>query len=105
VTSKYVLRPQADADLDEHAWYLASKGTPELGHRFLVAAHHTFALLATHPAMGWHFRFSSPRLGALRVFRVSGFEKMLVLYLPTDSGIEIVRVIHGSRNIINLVID
>ena len=32
-----------------------------------------------------------------RVFRISGFEKMLVLYSPVSSGVEIVRVIHGSR--------
>jgi len=35
----------------------------------------------------------------MRVFRISGFEKMLVLYLPRSSGVEIVRVIHGSRDL------
>jgi hypothetical protein len=29
-----------------------------------------------------------------------GFEKMLVLYLPVSSGVEIVRVIHGSRDLV-----
>jgi len=35
----------------------------------------------------------------MRVFRVSGFEKILVLYLPRTEGIEILRVVHGSRNL------
>jgi hypothetical protein len=35
----------------------------------------------------------------LRVFRVNGFEKIIILYLPLLDGVEILRVIHGSRNI------
>jgi len=39
----------------------------------------------------------------LRIFRVKGFEKLLVLYLPRDDGIEIVRVVHGSRDLQTLL--
>ena len=77
---RYLIRPKADQDLDEHACYLAREGSPEFGPRFLVAAHETFALLATQPGIGWHFRSKRPELHALRVFRVSGFERILVLY-------------------------
>jgi len=28
---------------------------------------------------------------------------MLVLYLPIESGVEIVRVVHGSRNLLTLL--
>ena len=100
---RYLLRPRADQDLDEHAYYLAREANPEVGHRFLVAAHETFALLATQPEMGWHFRLKHPSLESLRVFRISGFEKMLAFYLPVESGVEIVRVIHGSRNLLALL--
>ena len=100
---RYVLRPQADLDLDQHAYYLAKEASQDVGHRFLVAAHETFALLATQPEMGWHSRLKHPGLESLRVFRISGFEKMLVLYLPVESGVEIVRVIHGSRNLLTLL--
>jgi hypothetical protein len=34
---------------------------------------------------------------------VSGFEKMLVLYRPSPHGVEILRVVHGSRNIAALL--
>ena len=96
---RYLLRPKADQDLDEHAYYLAREGSPDVGHRFLLAAHETFALLATRPQMGWHFHSKLAELQDLRVFRVSGFERMLVLYLPRSSGVEILRVIHGSRDL------
>ncbi|MHB8502850.1 MAG: type II toxin-antitoxin system RelE/ParE family toxin [Candidatus Acidiferrales bacterium] len=99
----YVVRPKADHDLDEQAYYFATKAEPELGHRFLLAAHETFGLLAAQPQIGWHARLKNPPLASLRVFRVSGFEKMIVLYRPSQHGIEILRVVHGSRNIAALL--
>lgn len=96
----YVLRPKADQDLRRQSYYLPTEASPETGHRFLVAAHETFALLSTQPQMGWRVRVRHPRLASLRLFRISGFEKMLVLYLPLSSGVEIVRIVHGSRDLV-----
>lgn len=97
--SRYLIRPRADRDLDQQAYYYAKVASPELGHRFLLATHDTFALLATQPNMGWHPRLRHPGLESMRVFRVTGFEKMLVLYLPLLDGVEILRVVHRSRNL------
>lgn len=55
----YVIRPRADRDLEDQAYYYAVNGNPELGHRFLVAAHETFTLLATQPEMGWLARLKN----------------------------------------------
>ena len=99
MNARYVVRPKADQDLDEQAYYFARNATPEVGHHFLVAAHETFTLLATQPEMGWHPRLKHPDLHSLRSFRVSGFEKIIVLYRPRPDGVEILRVIHGSRDI------
>ncbi len=103
MSAVYVVRPKADNDLDQQAYYFATKAGPELGHRFLLAAHETFSLLATQPEMGWHARLKNPLLASLRVFGVSGFERMLVLYRPSTLGVEILRVVHGSRNIAALL--
>lgn len=65
----------------------------------MVAAHDTFALLATQPDIGWRSRLKRPELKQLRVFRVKEFERILILYLPLLDGVEILRVIHGSRNL------
>ena len=97
--SGYVVRPRAIQDLEEHSYYLAREANPDTGHNFLVAAHKMFALFAAHPEMGWRFQLKYSSLTSLRVFRISGFEKMLVLYIPAESQVEIVRVIHGSRNL------
>jgi len=97
--SRYVVRPKADQDLDDQAFYYATEASPEFGHRFLVAAHDTFSLLATQPHMGWRPRLRHPDLEHLRVFRVTGFEKILILYRPLPDGIEVLRLVHGSRNV------
>jgi toxin ParE1/3/4 len=99
VTARYVIRPKADQDLSDHAFYLATLATARIGHKFLIAAHETFSLLATQPEMGWRFRLKNPALASLRVFRVSGFEKLLILYRPRPDGVEILRVVHASRNL------
>jgi toxin ParE1/3/4 len=99
VSARYAVRPKADQDLDDQAYYLATQANPEVAHKFLLAAHETFSLLATQPEMGWYCRLKDPRVASLRVFRVSGFERMLVLYRPRPDGVEILRVVHGSRDL------
>jgi hypothetical protein len=37
VSTRYVLRPKADQDLEQQAYYLATEAGPETGHPFLVA--------------------------------------------------------------------
>jgi plasmid stabilization system protein ParE len=96
---RYVVRPKADRDLEDQAYYYATEGSAELGHRFLLAANDTFSLLATQPNMGWHSLLRHPGLETLRVFRVNGFERILILYLPLLGGVEILRVVNGSRNL------
>ncbi len=49
--------------------------------------------------MGWNSRLTHRDLKPLRVFRVKDFERILVLYLPLPDGVEILRVVHGSRNL------
>jgi len=78
---------------------LPDNARPGIDLRFLEAARETFSLLATQPEMGWHSRLRYRDLQSLRVFRVGGFEHMLILYRPLSVGGEILRVVHGSRNL------
>jgi plasmid stabilization system protein ParE len=50
--------------------------------------------------MGWLQRPGYPHLKPYRMFRISGFEKVIFFYrsLP-GRGIEILRISHGSRNL------
>ena len=97
--ARYVVKPKADRDLDDYADYLAEQASLDVALRFFDAAYSTFALIATQPNMGWRSRIKYPGLEALRVFRVAGFEHMLILYRTLPEGVDILRVIHGSRNL------
>ncbi|MEJ1935361.1 type II toxin-antitoxin system RelE/ParE family toxin [Nostoc sp. NIES-2111] len=101
--ARYIIRPKADQDLDDQAFYYATEACPELGHRFLVSAHETFSLLSTQPEMGWNPKLRLAEGEGLRLFRVTGFEKILILYRPIHNVVEILRVVHGSQNIRKLL--
>jgi toxin ParE1/3/4 len=99
VNAHFVVKPKADQDLERYADYVAKRSTVNVALRFFAAAQDTFSLLATQPQMGWRSRLNHARLKSLRVFRVAGFERMLILYRPLREGIEVLRVVHGSRNL------
>ncbi len=51
------------------------------------------------PGIGSIYHINNPRLVALRKWVVKGFNNHLIFYLVDDDYIEIVRLIHGSRDI------
>ena len=100
MSAHYAVLPRADRDLDEQADHLAAEAGLRTALRFLEAAHETFSLIASQPAMGWPCRMRYAGLASVRVFPVRTFDKMLVFYRPVASNrIEIVRVLHGSRDL------
>jgi toxin ParE1/3/4 len=103
MTPRFNVLPSADRDLDDQAEYLAREASLETALRFYDAANTTFEKLARMPGMGERRESPKPRLAGLRVWRIEGFENHLVFYRPIDGGIEIVRVLHGARDIDRLL--
>ncbi|MBE9208928.1 type II toxin-antitoxin system RelE/ParE family toxin [Nostoc sp. LEGE 06077] len=91
-------RPQVIRDLIELATYIAEDNL-EASDRFLTAAETTFKQLGKMPGTGKSCQFSHPNLAGVRQQAIKGFKKYLVFYLSTDSGVEILRVIYGGRDI------
>jgi toxin ParE1/3/4 len=85
-------------DLDEQAAFIEADN-PDAAIRFLDAANNTFAFLLRTPRAGRAWESSNPTLKELRVWRVRDFEKHLIFYRPTEDGIQVVRVLHASRDI------
>lgn len=96
--SQIIIAPKADRDLDEQFFYIA-RDNREAAMRFLRAAEATFERLAAMPELGELQAFRQPSLAEVRVWRVGGFENYLVFYRPIERGVEIVRVLHGARDI------
>jgi toxin ParE1/3/4 len=99
MTSHYHVLPSADRDLDDQADYLAREASLETALRFYAAARSTFEMMAQMPAIGERRASGNPRLAGLHVWRVEGFENHLVFYQVAEDGIEIIRVLHGARDI------
>src|SRR5947208_7397332 len=90
--------PKARRDLAEIAAYIAFDN-PSAADRFLIAAEDAFDKLARIPGMGALREFSDPKLKDLRSWPIKRFRNYLIFYRPVKDGIEIVRVLHGARDI------
>lgn len=87
----------ADRNIDEQLVYLARQ-SHELAARFLEAIEQTLQRLAELPDRGFSWESSG-----IRVWAVRGFGNHLIFYRPIEDGIEIIRVLHGARNVAPLL--
>ncbi len=97
-------RTQAERDIEECFVYIGEENL-DAGVRFLVAAEESLEFLAKMPLIGSPRQFRSSRLRNVRVWPVKGFEDHLIFYKPTDDGIEVLRVLHGKRDIEDILSD
>jgi toxin ParE1/3/4 len=95
-------RPRAWEDIQESAEYLADEANAEIAERFLNAIDELTHRLAGLPQMGAPCHFRNPRLRGVRKLPVAGFEKWLVFYRASNDGIEVIRVLHGARDIASI---
>lgn len=100
-----VKRPQAIRDLDEVAGYLQAQSGPKRAIRFLRDADSLFDRLASMPGTGTRYEPDDPIFADLRVAPLSRFKNHLVFYRPLPGGIEVLRVLHGARNIRSILAD
>ena len=89
---RYIISPGALADLDD-VWDHIAEENPMAADRLMESLYERFRLLGTQPLMGE----ARPDL-ALDV-RHSPLGNYLILYRPREEGIEVLRVVHGARDI------
>jgi toxin ParE1/3/4 len=99
--AELVIAPAARADLLAQWNYFAEEvGRPDLADRFTARAEARFKKLLRTPGVGRPRSFGQARLSNLRSFKVEGFPNHLIFYRPLPRrGVEIVRVLHGARNL------
>ena len=90
--------PAARRDLNQHVLWLHSQADPDLATRFAQAAISSFAKLARAAMIGSPLRSLAPHLAGARKWRVEGFPKILIFYLPAGDGIRIIRVLHSAAD-------
>jgi toxin ParE1/3/4 len=80
-------------------WY-AEHASVKVADKFLRATEKTLNLLAAQPQSGISLFVNKPKLEGLRRFPVlDGFESVLLFYFPLPDGIDLVRVVHGHRDL------
>jgi toxin ParE1/3/4 len=95
-------RPRARLDLlDQFIWFAEESGV-ELAERWFAAVDQTCQRLLQHPRSGVLHNSGIPGLAGLRRAPVTGFENFLLFYLPGAAGIDVIRVLHGARDIENI---
>jgi toxin ParE1/3/4 len=92
------IRPQARMDVVELATYIG-RDSVTAADRFLDACEATFDFLAESPEIGGVYPTTNSRLIGLRVFWVRDFPNHLALYVERSNSVEIIRVVHGARDL------
>jgi toxin ParE1/3/4 len=90
--ARVLKRPFAHADLAE-IWSFIADESEAAADRFLGVLEQKFRLLATQPQMG---RLRPELMPEVRSFPVGRY---VVFYLSLADGIELLRVLHGARDI------
>ena len=92
-------QPRARRDILEQADFIG-QDNPQAAERFLEAVEHAERMLGDMPDMG--APRSLPGLSGVRMWRARGFEKHLIFYRVLDDSVEVIRVLHASRDIKHL---
>lgn len=88
----------ADDDVDEIAAYIAQDNT-EQAVLFLDALSATYKMILDHPGRWPFYGFTHPRLRDIRERSVANFANYLIFYRIDAEAVEIVRVLHGARDL------
>ncbi|PIT98151.1 MAG: type II toxin-antitoxin system RelE/ParE family toxin [Candidatus Andersenbacteria bacterium CG10_big_fil_rev_8_21_14_0_10_54_11] len=96
-------RPQARIDISESAEYIA-QDSPDVAVAFVRAVADTCRALAEMPEMGVQRDYENPALLEARMMPVRGYHKYLIFYIPHHHNhIDVLRVLHGSRDLPTLL--
>jgi plasmid stabilization system protein ParE len=99
---RVIVTSEAERDIDEIAQTIA-RDSLDSAIRFYTAVDDTFKLLSSHPLIGTRRTTSNPRLADVRSIGVNQFRNYLVFFLPSEREIRVARVVHGARDLENLL--
>jgi toxin ParE1/3/4 len=85
-------------DLIDLAYHIALDDL-DAAYRSLAAAEKSFRDLERMPLMGSSREFKNSALQGIRMWRVKDFPRHLIFYRTIADGVEIIRVLHSSRDI------
>lgn len=93
---KLVVRPESDSDVAGQWHYIAERNLLA-ADRYLSAVSRTYEAIRQQPGTGNPESFR--RQKGIRSWRVDGFPRYLVFYREFPDHVEVLRVLHGMRNL------
>jgi toxin ParE1/3/4 len=103
MSRKLIIRNRATQDLRQQANYILSNGSVGAAEHFLELAEATFAQILMVPRIGKSVNFLLERMGEVRQWGIKNFQDYLIFYRLQDEQIEILRVLHGSRDLAGIL--
>jgi toxin ParE1/3/4 len=98
MTIKILITPLAAIDIDDIVLYLTSSN-PDVALHFFDDVRSTFADIARNPGIGVFYESPNSRLQDMRRWPVKNFDKYLIFYKNAGDQVEIIRVLHGKRDL------
>jgi plasmid stabilization system protein ParE len=95
---RLVRKRAAERDLLDQVEHIAAE-QPAAARRYLLAVERAFDRVLEMPEMGVVRPFRSKQLQGLRMWPVPGFSNFLIFYRATQRTVQIVRILHGARDI------
>ena len=94
-----IIRPAAQAEIDQQADYLAEHASLEIAVRFLDAVCETIHSIIDSPNIGSPWISDHPRLQNIRKHKVIGFPNHLLFYINSAKTVEVLHLFHGKQDI------
>jgi toxin ParE1/3/4 len=103
---KYKLRilPAAEVDVDEAAIFIA-RNNLTAALKFYDAVDQTFRQIREHPNRWPRYELEHPDLANLHKRSIPKFDNYLIFYRIVTDVVEIIRVLHGARDIPSTLVD
>lgn len=102
MSRRIFITTKASQDIDRAFAYIAQNNS-EAALQFFDAIRQTIAQLAVNPGKGSLFEIDNPQLLGLRKWSVKGFKKYLIFYIAEEELLTVIRIIHGSRDLPNIL--
>jgi toxin ParE1/3/4 len=94
---RFIQSSAEDDILRQFEWYV-DQGLPHIAVRFRAAVREAIDRLVAMPAAGAPKRLPNPRLAGLRTWPVKGFDEFRVYYIPHETVVAVIRVLHDKRD-------
>ena len=99
MAKRFLIRPRAVQDIDNHAEYFSRNANLLVANRFIERLAETLMLIWSTPEIGSPWESNRKELEGLRFWIPRRFKNHVIFYFETDESVEIVRVLQASRDL------